>query len=115
MSKLNILRELSILSMKVFQYSALFPKYEQYGLRSQLLRAMISVRLNIREGNTFYGDNKKRFFKIALGSLEEVDECMLIAKEWKYIEEVMYDNFKKQYWYCLNMLKKLISSKSSTK
>lgn len=115
MSKLNILSKLSTLTWRIYFLANEFPDDEKYGLRSQMTRAMISVRLNIREGNTFRDNNKVRFFKIARGSLEEVDECLLIAKELDYITEVQFGIYRDQYWLCLNMLRKLISSVSSTK
>ena len=110
MSKLNILNELSMLSNMIFIDSKSFPDYEKYGLRSHLLRAIISVRLNIREGNVFGNKNKKRFFMIAKGSLEEAQECLCIANEWKYIDDITLDTLMNQYWKCNNMLNKLIQS-----
>lgn len=107
---LKILEETKELTTIIYSSIKLFPKFELYILSSQLLRATISVRLNIREGNTFKGDKKINFFKIALGSLEEVDECMLIALEQGYINNSEHEVFREKYWFVLNMLKKLIRS-----
>ena len=43
-------------------YKLKFPKDEKYNLESQLKRASVSISLDIREGNTFKGKNRKRFF-----------------------------------------------------
>jgi len=113
MSRLNLLNELSLLSQMIFIDSKAFPDYEKFGLRSQLLRAIISVRLNIKEGNVFENKNKRRFFLIAKGSLEETEECILIANEFKYIDDLTFETLMKQYWKCSNMLNKLINSLNS--
>ena len=95
-------------------YSIKFPVSERYILEPQIKRAVISSSLNVREGNTFYEKkNKARFFKIALGSLTETEECIKISKELNYININFIDTFYAQYWLCLNKLKKLINSLNS--
>jgi four helix bundle protein len=107
---LRILESMKEFTKIVYDTTMIFPKNELYNLTSQIQRACVSVRLNIREGNTFEGDRKKNFFKIAMGSLEEVDECMLIALEREYINDSEHNAFRTSYWFIFNMLKKLIHS-----
>lgn len=114
MSKLSLLNDLSELTKFVYDITHLkFPKSEMYCLSSQIKRAVISVRLNVREGNAFRGKNKLRFFKIAFGSLAEVEECMLTAKDINFIGNTHLEEFYKLYWLCLNKLRKLINSINS--
>jgi four helix bundle protein len=51
-------------------------------LRNQLLRATSSISLNLAEG---YGRlskaDQKRFYRIALGSLREVQACLELASD----------------------------------
>ena len=62
-----------------------FPKEEQFGLLSQLWRALDSIILNIAEG----ADNKDfaLFLNRSHTSLNEVVSCLDIAVDCKYIEE----------------------------
>lgn len=63
-----------------------FPRDEKFGLTSQLRRAAVSVTSNIAEGfsRSSYQD-KTRFYSIALGSLTEVQNQLLAARDVEYI------------------------------
>jgi len=110
MEKFIIMDDLKELSKIIYKLINIHPLCKKYALVNQMERAMISTRLNIREGNTFWDNNKIRFFKMALGSLEEVDECIEIANEQNFILEINYYKFKTQYLLCCNKLKKVIKS-----
>lgn len=112
MSELSILSDARELISYVYRIvNNKFPHEEKYALTSQITRASVSIALNIREGNVFTGDKKKNFFRIAHGSLCEVDECMIIAHKLNYITNIDLDEFRKNYyWRCLNKLKSLIKS-----
>jgi four helix bundle protein len=65
-----------------------FPKFEQFGLTSQLRKSSISVPSNIAEGSgrTSNKDNA-RFIEISYGSLmEAVCQC-IIAQRQGYLQE----------------------------
>jgi four helix bundle protein len=56
----------------VYRFTKNFPKEEMYGLTSQLRRSAVSIPANIAEGFKKRGvTDKKRYFNIAQGSLEE--------------------------------------------
>jgi four helix bundle protein len=68
-----------------------FPKEERYGLTSQLLRAALSVPLNIVEGCGRYTDKDfAHFLDNSLGSTNETDYCCFVADELKYISNGEY-------------------------
>lgn len=68
-----------------------FPKEERYELSSQLLRAALSVPLNIVEGSGKFTDKDfARFLDNSLGSTNETDYCCFAAYELKYITEQDY-------------------------
>ena len=113
MSELSLLRDLRVLSKKVYFISLTFPIDERFNTTSQMKRAVISVRLNVREGNVFYDKRKNTHFERALGSLHEVDECMLIANEFNWISDESFNDYRDIYWLVLNKLKKLIQSLNS--
>ena len=71
----------------VYKLTNDFPKQEDYGLTSQIRRAVISVPSNIAEGNARATAKETiRFIDIALGSLAELDTPLTIAQELDYIE-----------------------------
>lgn len=64
-----------------------FPKKEIFCLVSQMRRAAISVSSNIAEGfsrNTV--GEKCQFYAMALGSLTELQNQLLVARDVKYID-----------------------------
>ncbi|MBS1917651.1 MAG: four helix bundle protein [Bacteroidetes bacterium] len=76
--------------------AAKFPKEERYELTSQLLRAALSVPLNIVEGCGRYTDKDfAHFLDNALGSTNEADYCCLASAELNYISPDEYKTINK--------------------
>lgn len=72
------------------------PKEERFELSSQLLRAALSVPLNIVEGCGRFSDKDfGHFLDIALGSTNEADYCCFAALELNYISKEEYDQANK--------------------
>ncbi len=86
------------LSLEIYKETEKYPYYEIYGLTSQIRRAAVSIPLNIAEG---YGrrskEEFKRFLKISLGSLYEVQTLLALSKDLKYIKTDYYDRITKEY------------------
>ena len=73
-----------------------FPKEERYELTSQLLRAALSVPLNIVEGcGRFTDKDFARFLDNSLGSTNETDYCCFAALEFNYITNEEYQTINK--------------------
>lgn len=75
------------LTMSVYAASAQFPRAEIYGLRAQLRSAAVAVEANIAEGAgrrtmADFG----RFLDISLGSTNEVETELLIARELGFLD-----------------------------
>ena len=71
--------------LAIYGFSATFPRAELYGLTSQLRRAAVSVPANVAEGFKKKGPaDKKRFFNIAQGSLEESKYYLILARDLHY-------------------------------
>lgn len=71
--------------------AAKFPREERFELTSQLLRASLSVPLNIVEGcGRFTDKDFAHFLDTSLGSANEVDYCCFAAFELKYLTETDY-------------------------
>lgn len=74
------------LVLEVYNVTRKFLKEELFGLVSQVQRAVCSITGNIAEGYGRYGyRDKKKFYIIAKGSLTEVQNYLIIAKDLKYI------------------------------
>ena len=73
---------------KVYVLTAKFPRHEDYGLKSQMNRAVNSINLNIAEG-TAKNSNKAFDYhlEIALGSTFEMVAGSFIAKDREYMTE----------------------------
>ena len=70
---------------QIYRYTEKFPKTEMYGLSSQLRWSAVSVPANIAEGFKKWGiRDKKRYFNIAQGSLEESRYYQILTKDLGY-------------------------------
>lgn len=73
------------LVVAVYELTRIFPSNEQFGLISQLRRAVVSIPSNIAEGYRRKGSGDyQRFLRIAFGSASEVETQLLIAIRLKY-------------------------------
>lgn len=73
---------------RVYAATAKFPRHEDYGLRSQMNRAVNSISLNIAEGSA--KSSNKAFdyhLEIALGSTFEVVAASFLALDKDYISK----------------------------
>ena len=74
------------LALYIYQLTKKFPKDELFGIINQLRRAAVSITSNIAEGFSRQSVKEKmQFFFTALGSLTEVQNQLLIAKDLGYI------------------------------
>ena len=72
--------------MGIYQITKNFPKEEMYGVTSQLRRAPSSITANIAEGfSRYHFKDKVRFYYQARGSVSEVQNFLLLAKDLRYI------------------------------
>lgn len=70
--KLKVYHLAKELVADVYSLAKSFPKTEQYGLTSQLCRAVISIPSNIAEGmGRFSKKERVHFLEVAYGSLME--------------------------------------------
>jgi four helix bundle protein len=66
----------------IYQITSIFPDSENYGLKSQLRRAAVSIPSNVAEGAARTGSKEfLQFLSISRGSLSELETQILIAKK----------------------------------
>ncbi len=79
-------------TIQVYKLTEKFPREETYGLTNQLRRAASSIAANIAEG---CGKNTKsdfaNFLNISLGSSNESEYFLLLAKDLCYITLENYE------------------------
>jgi len=81
------------LVLTIYKITKKFPKEEQFGLTNQLRKAVVSFTSNIAEGfsrNSY--KEKAQFYYMALGSLTEAQNQLLIAKDLNYLTEEKFKN-----------------------
>lgn len=76
------------LVIMVYKITKIFPKEETYSLIDQMRRAAASVTANIAEGFGRHGYREKlQFYYLAQGSLTELKNFILIAKDVGYLNK----------------------------
>jgi len=81
----------------IYEETKQFPREEEYGLKSQLRRAAVSVPSNIAEGLTRKSLNDKlHFLNIAQASLSEIDTQLEISLKINYIDNACYQRIETQ-------------------
>lgn len=74
------------LVISIYNITKHFPKEELFGLTNQIRRAAVSITSNIAEGFSRQSNKEKiQFYSTARGSLTELQNQLLIAKDIKYI------------------------------
>lgn len=94
---LNAWRESHKLVILIYKASETFPKNEIFGLTNQIRRAAVSISSNIAEGfsrNTT--KDKDHFYTLARGSLAELQNQILIARDVDYLSKEDFDKIAKQ-------------------
>lgn len=80
------------LVLNIYRKTDNFPRKEQYSLADQLRRAAVSITSNIAEGFSRYGyADKVRFYYISRGSISEVQNQLIIAKDLSYIKKEEFE------------------------
>ena len=75
------------LTVTIYRLTTKFPTAERYGLTAQMRRAAVSVAANLAEGCGRMGDVElRRFVRIGLGSLAELECELLLASDLKFVE-----------------------------
>lgn len=88
-----------------------YPDFERYSLVTQTNRAVYSISNNIAEGAGRGGNGEFRnFLHYSLGSLNEVENEILIAFRLNYLEEREYLGFKERSEIIKKMLINLIKT-----
>ena len=93
--KLNAYQNARLLVKDVYNILDKFPQKEEFALKSQLRRAVVSIPSNIAEGMGRISDKEKiHFIEIAYSSLMEVYCQLQLANDLNYITNSDFDQIK---------------------
>jgi four helix bundle protein len=80
------------LALLVYKATKKFPKEETYSLVDQMKRCVISIGSNIAEGFSRRGKKEKlQFYFTAKGSLTELQNQLLLAKDVGYLSKEEFE------------------------
>jgi four helix bundle protein len=80
--RLDVWQDSHGLTLDIYRLSMLFPDNERFGLTAQLRRAAVSIPSNIAEGaGRRTSSDFGRFLDIALGSTNEVEYQLVLARD----------------------------------
>lgn len=90
--KLIVWQRAKELVVLVYEITEKFPKGEEFGLKSQMRRAAISILSQIAEGYCRKSiKDKKHYLEISLGSLFELESDVEVSKDLRFVNENDYD------------------------
>lgn len=95
--------------LEIYEVTVNFPDEEKFGLTNQLRRAAVSMASNIAEGcSRKFNKDFSRFLEIAIGSMYEIENQLLISNDLNFISSDDLDSL-------LTKLKSIIKMTSKFK
>lgn len=81
----------------IYKITKDFPKEERYGLTDQMRRAVVSITSNIAEGFSRESFKEKyQFYNTSKGSITELQNQLLIAKDVNYVSKESFNKIADQ-------------------
>ena len=99
------------LVLMIYKLTQSFPSSQQFSLITQIQRASISVTSNISEGFSRKSkEDSTHFFYMALGSLTELQNQLLISRDLSYCSKEVFAEIANQTVVVSKLLNGLIKS-----
>lgn len=90
-------KEAHNLVLMIYKITKSFPNDEKFGLTNQIRRSAVSISSNIAEGFSRRSQSeKKQFYYLGLGSLTELQNQLLIARDIGYLPKENFANIAQQ-------------------
>lgn len=81
----------------VYRVSRYFPKEETFGLTGQMRRCVVSITSNVAEGFSRHSYKEKlQFYSVALGSVTELQNQALVARDVGYLPKEEFEELASQ-------------------
>ena len=99
------------LVLMIYKATENFPKKETFILTSQMRRCVISITSNIAEGFSRKTQKEKlKFYYVAFGSITELQNQLIIAKDLNYLEKEKFDQLNEQIIKVQKLINGLVKS-----
>jgi four helix bundle protein len=99
------------LVVEIYKMVKTFPAEERYALGDQLRRSAVSVTSNVAEGFGRQGAKERiRFYYMAQGSLTELKNQLLVARDVGYVDKETFSRLAEQANTVHRLLQGLITS-----
>ncbi len=109
--KLKVWHMAMDLTTDIYNLTTHLPPSEEYGLKSQMKRAVVSIPSNIAEGAGRGSKGEwKYFLGVANGSLFELHTQLLLSQRLYAIPDLIIEPIEKSLKHIQNMIFKLLSS-----
>jgi four helix bundle protein len=94
---LDIWKDAIDIAVETYEATQDFPKEEEFGLKSQLRRASVSISFNIAEGSSRSSDREYvRFLEIAEGSAFEVETQLIVSTRVRVLASIKSEKLMQQ-------------------
>lgn len=88
---LEVWKESHKLTLLVYKHTKNFPSSENFGIKSQLRRAVVSIESCIAEGfSRYHYKDRLTFYYDSRGSIAEVQTQILISKDLSYLSDAEF-------------------------
>lgn len=113
---LKVWQEAHKLVKEVYSVTANFPKSELFGITHQIRRSAVSVTSNIAEGFSRLSSKEKlQFYSISHGSLTELENQIIIARDVGYLPNPAYRHLNDMLQTVHRLMNGIIKSTKSFK
>lgn len=110
-TSLNAWREGHKLVLLIYEAVKLFPREELFALINQMCRSSVSITSNIAEGFSRQSYKEKvQFYSQAQGSLTELQNQLLVARDVGYLDYAKFSSIARQSVVAHKLLSGLIKS-----
>ena len=114
-TQLKAWQEAHKIVLDIYDITKEFPKTEQFGLVTQMRRCAISITSNIAEGFSRQSYKEKiQFYSMALGSLTELQNQLLVTRDVNYITNEKFQYYANKSVIISKLLNGLIKSSKQT-
>lgn len=104
--KLKIWDESMLLVSESYKLTRTFPKFETYGLTSQMNRCAVSIPSNISEGSSKSSDKHfNKYLEDSLGSAFEWETQLNVAYNERYLSKEKFNELEQK----IKQIQKMIS------
>ena len=111
--KLNAYKQSVHFTVECYRFTRSLPAEERFNLIQQIMRAAISVHLNLAEGCSRKSNTERnRFFEIPRGSIVEIDAALDVSLALDYCSKSSLTPLGESMVECFKSLSSLIKSSS---